>query len=536
LKWKGCLLIHKEWKMSKEEKEALEKKQRRIAMETQGKVIPKDTPREIKEYASRFKELYIERGSEAFTPKIAHDLLAEVLKKHGFKKEPKKKRAKGKKSYTGKTYLTKELSKYEETTLGLHRLFKKEMTEQFDVEERKDIVCFTKKSGDYIEEWRFDKDVVVYDGKEYIPSPKTMQKDLRYSAKLLMEKKQNPVSFLMKEKMIAVGFTEEALKKLGGREYKQIINAFIQLSTLRYMRWKRGPGGKKKILHIKSLSPYEEIWLPEHPGDEYAFLLRESYVRSLDSRTFQFKPGTFKELPAANPYRGKFIEERAFDFFEKDVKGRSLEIRTETLLRDKLRIQEQDLRRKGGRTIEYLDRCLTVAKSEGYHFDIDNTHRRGDGKIKETGKKTIIDYLKKRNLKEIMNILSLELKDRKIQVESLFGDCRKWKITFYSPIKSEHKLTDEGVLLALKITNWLHDPANDFRIRNPRERTEPQIKSFIQLLGYEAVEQAWTYAKEEVSLFEKTEDGQLINQATSFWQELKKRKRAKYASSKVNSK
>lgn len=520
--------------MSKEEKEVLEKKQRKLAMEMQEKAMPKDTPKEIKEYAKRFKELYIEGGSKVITPKIASDLMAEVLKEYGFKKELKKRRAKGKKSYTGKIYLTKELSDYEETALGPHRFFKKEMIEQFDVEERKDIVCFTKRKGDYLEEWRFDKDVVVYDGKEYIPSPKTMQKDLRASAKLLMEKKENPVSFIMKEKMMAVGFAEEELKNLSGREYKQMINAFVQLSTLRYMKWKIGKGGKKKILHIKNLSPYEEIWLPENPGDKYAFLIREGYIRSLDPRTYQFKSGTFKELPAVNPYRGKFIEEKAFDFLEKDVKGRSLPIKAETLLRDKLGIQ--DLQRKGGRNLKYIDRTLTVVKNEGYHFDVDNTHRGGDGKIKETGKKTIIDYLKKRNLKEVMNILSLELKDRKIQDESLFGDCRKWKITFYSPIKPEHKLTDEGVLLALKITNWLHDPANDFRIRNLRERTEPQIKSFIQLLGYEAVEQAWIYAKEEVSLFEKTGDGQLINQATSFWQELKKRKRAKYASSKVNSK
>ena len=509
-----------------EEKEVLERKQRKIAMEMQEKAMPKDAPKEIKEYARRFKDLYIERGSEAFNPKIASDLMAEVLKEHGFKKEPKKKKAKGKKSYAGKTYLTKELSDYEETALAPHRFFRNEMIEQFDREVRKDIVCYTKKKGDYLEEWRFDKDVVFYDGREYIPSPRTMQKDLRATGKLFMEKRENPVSFIMKEKMMAVGFTEEELKNLGGIEYKRMINAFVQLSTLRYFKWKIMPDGKKKILHIKNLSPYEEIWLPENRGDEYAVLLRESYIRSLDPRTFQFKPGTFKELPTANPYRGQFIEEKAFDFLEKNVKGRSLPVKAETILRDILGIQEQDLQRKGGRTIEYLDRFFTVAKEEGYSFEIDN---------KGTGNKIIIDYLKKRNLKEIVKLLGLELKDRKIQDESLMGDCRKWKITFFSPPVSRHELTDEESLLVLQIIQWLYDE-NDFRLINPIERAKPQLKSYVQLLGYEAVKQAWTYAKEEVSLFEKNEGGQLINQATQFWNELKRLKRAKHANSKVNSK
>lgn len=517
-----------------EEKEVLERKQRKIAMEMQEKAMPKDAPKEIKEYARRFKELYIERGGKAFDPKIASDLMAEVLKEYGFKKKPKKKRTKRKKSYTGKIYLTKELSDYEETTLGPHRLFKKEMTEQFDREERKDIVCFTRRKGDYLEEWRFDRDVVFYDGKEYVPSPKTMTRDLRAMGKLLMEKKGNPFSFIIKEKMMAVGFTEEELKNLGGIEYKRMINAFVQLSTLRYFKWKIMGDGKKKILHIKNLSPYEEIWLPEYKGDKYAVLFRESYLGSLDPRTFQLKPGTFKELPAVNPYRGQFVEEKAFDFLEKNVKGRSLEIKARTILRDKLGIQEQDLQRKGGRNIEYLDRWLTVAKKKGYHFNINNTYRGGDGTIKETGKRTIIDYFKKRNLEEITNIFSLELKDRKIQDESLLGDCRKWKFTFFSQAKLKYELNDEDLLLALQITRWLHDE-NDFRIRNPRERTETQVKSFIQLLGAKAVERAYIEAKEEDSRFEETGNGQLINQATLFWNYLKKLKKTKLANSGVNS-
>ena len=516
-----------------EEKEALERKQRKIAMEMQEKTMPKDTPEEIKEYARQFKELYIERGSEAFTPKIAGDLLAEVLKEYGFKKEPKKKKAKRKKSYTGKIYLPKELSDYEETTLGPSRFFKKEMREQFDVEERKDIVCFTKRKGEYLEEWRFDKDVVVYNGREYIPSPKTMQKDLRATGKLLMEKRENPFSFIMKEKMMAVGFTEEELKSLGGTEYKRMINAFVQLSTLRYFKWKIMKDGKKKILHIKNLSPYEEIRLPEQTGDKYAVLVRESYWGSLDPRTFQFKPGTFKELPATNPYRGRFIEERAFDYLEKNIKGRSLDIKGETILRDKLGIQ--DLQRKGGRNIEYIDRCLTVAKKEGYSFEIDNTYRDRCGEIKETGKKSVIDFLKMRTLEETKELFKSELKDKKIQDESLMGDCRKWKITFFSQAKFNYELTDDDLLLALRITRWLYDE-NDFRIRNPRERTEAQIKSFIQLLGAEKVERAYIEAKEEDSRFEKTKDGKLINQATLFWKYLKKLKEAKLANSKVNSK
>ncbi len=503
-----------------EEKEVLERKQRKIAIEMQEKAMPKDTPKEIKEYARRFKELYIERGNEAFTPHLASDLLAEVLKEYGFKKEPKKKGSKRRKSSTGKTYLPKEFSDYQEIALSSYRFLERTMEEGFEREEGKEILKFKRVRGNYIEECRFDKDVIEYGGKKHIPNIASMRRDLIAKGVLYMEKKQNPYSFTMKENMMARGYTEEELKDVSGVYYQKALRDFIQLAAFRYMRWIKKPDGTKKLVCIEN-SPYQKIRLPERKGDPYTVHLRGELIKSLDPNTFRLTPGRFKTLPIANPYQGQFVEERTFNFLEKDVRGRSLKIKAETFLRDKLGIQEQDLHRKGGRSIEYLDRALTVVKNEGYLFEIDNTYRDRNGEMKKTGKKGVIDFLKKRTLEEIKVFFKSELKDKKIQDESLFGDCRKWKFTFHSPKKSKHKLTDGDILLALKITKWLHDPRNDFRIENPKELTEVQVKSYIQLLGSEAVERAYIEAKEENSLFEKTEDGQRINQGTQFWNYLK---------------
>jgi len=481
----------------------------------------------LTEFMARYNE--ISKSDLSYKEKL--EKLGEIAEELGVIFSVTLKEDRRKKPPTGETLLTKELSDFEEGALSPVRFLERQMTEDFDTEIRKDIVVFSKKQGQYLEEFRFDKDSINFKGKMKIPSPQRMKRDLRASMKLLLEKGENPFSYSDKERLLALGYTEDEIKQASGRDYENARLATIQLAELKYKKWLVDKDGNKKLVRIKQLSPYEDLQLPETPGKQYSLLMRDSYLKSLNTVTFELKKGRFKTLPQKNPYAGQFVEEKAFDFLQKSVKGRNLEIKTETILTGKLNIQTKDLQRKK-LCLSYIDRWLTVAKEEGYLFEIDNSYRGKDKRIQRTGKNQIIDFLKAKTLQEIEGLFGAELKTKRITDPDLLGDCRKWKITFFSnKFELKFKLTDMGKLLAQAITYWLHDE-NDFGIKNPPERTRTQLESFIRWLGEDEVRLIFDETRENPELFEEV-DGQIVNQSATLWNKLKAARTAKYKKSGV---
>jgi len=415
--------------------------------------------------------------------------------------------------------------KYVDDALSIRRFVEEGLSKDFDVEERKDIMVFSRRRGDILEEYRFDKDVIDVKGERHIPSPAGMRRDLLSTIKLLHEKKTNPFSFTWKEKEQALGYSDDQIKNMGGREIRRDRQAFIQLSEMRFKRFKIDKDGEKRLQILAHPSPYEMIWLPTDPGGQFAVLLQERYIKGLDPKTHELKPGDYK-MVSQNPYRGQYVEERAFEFLERDVRGRSIEIKAETILRDKLKVSA-DYWKRPGKCADWIDQWLQVAKNEGYAFEIENQYKAAGGAIRKTGNKAVIDTLKKRDLAEIRELFipkrtagQDESKPKKIHDETLLGDCRKWKITFFSPVKPQHELTEDGKLLAKAVTAWLYD-ANDFGIKNPRERTLRQIESYIRHLDVDPVAAIYKDVRDSPTLFSVDEDGRNINGAARLWKALK---------------
>lgn len=439
---------------------------------------------------------------------------------------------KGRRSSIHKFAVTTEITKYMDDALSIRQFFDRGLINAWDFEERKDIVVCSRRRGDILEEYRFDKEVIDYKGKRYVPSPTRMGRDLLSTLQLFQEKKTNPLSFSWKEKERTLGYSADQIKNMGGGDIERDRMAFIQLSEMRFYRWKIDKDGEKRLQVIDHPSPYETIWLPTKPGEKYGVLIRASYLKSMDPKTYTIKPGKFKML-SQNPYRGHYVESRAFEFLEKDVHGRSLEIKAETILRNKLDIPDSRWKRPEY-CLGWIDRWLQVAKNEGYNFEIENAYKMPDGTIKKTGSKSIINLLKKIDLEDMRDHLipkksgnKVDEKPIKIHDETLAGDCRKWKITFFSPIRPKYELSGRGKLLAVDIISWLYD-LNDFGIKNPRDRAQFEMESFIKFLHEDEVETIFKEVRESPTLFTVDADGRTINGATTLWNTLKKRKAEKY--------
>ncbi|MFC2168171.1 hypothetical protein ACFLRW_04230 [Acidobacteriota bacterium] len=383
-----------------------------------------------------------------------------------------KKRPKKRKVRSGKISLPPKQTSYESEVLSPHGFIERTMTESFDIDIDEKVVTFSKKTGDYLEEFTFLKKGTEYKNKSNIPDPKDMKGDLRASMKLLLEKRTNPFDFTSKEKLIAHDLPKDKLKWTGGRDYEQVIVPFIHLATMIYSKSKIGKDGQEKLLRLKHLSPYEEIHLPENKGDKFGVLIRASYLRNLEIETGESEPGEFKQLPLINPYQGQFVEEKAYEWLESEVQGRSLKIEVSTILKNRLRMQSQDYQRKNI-CLEYIDRWLKVAKEEGYYFII------------EPGNEDIPD--------NIVNLLQDYDIDR-ITKQYALGDCRQWKIQFDSPLKVEYELTDFGRILAEAMIGYFYDD-NNFGIENPIKKTRMFFHYFIRKLGEEKVQEIFEDVK-----------------------------------------
>lgn len=375
-----------------------------------------------------------------------------------------------------KIYVPKELTKYEQDALSAHRLLDRQITESFDMDIKKDVVVFSKRSGPYEEQFKFEKDVVDIDGKRHIPSPKAMKRDGRATFTIVREKGQNPVTFTAKEKMRALGFPEDKIKKATGYHYNIAKIPFIQLASLRYFKWKwiKGKDGKlkKKLLQIAN-PPYERIWISEK-GQEFGALISEHYLKGLDLETGELRPGDFKTTRALNPYRGQPIEERFFEWLEMYVKGRSFSISVDRILNEILKIREKDYHWQK-KCRGYLDRCLEVAREAGCHFEIDTKE--------QPGGQAITHLLKRYTFEEIAR--------RAPDLE--IGDCRGWIIKF------EYRLTPfplgpEERLFADEMVRYFYDE-QDFDIENPREKTRDYFYLYIRKIGLARVKEIFGEVK-----------------------------------------
>jgi len=381
---------------------------------------------------------------------------------------------------------------------------------EFDFEMKKDIAVFKKETGDIIEEYRFDKEAIYNEhGKEYIPNPKGLTDAGRALFKLLQEKGSNPFSYFPKENLLAYGYTEDEIKQLPGITWQRTKQATIQIAEMRYKKFKITKDGKKKLLTIIN-SPVAYVDFPDERGKPVTAMINPEHLKHWNEKTAEFLPGTYKMLPPPiNPYSNKPVEKKAYDWLIKNVRGRNLTIKAETILKEKLGTPESDYKRKK-LCLDRMARWLKTATQEGYHYIV---NPRGSGSLH------FIKLLERYDLKQIESVLKSELSTKRLTAPSLLGDCRRWTIEFFSPVtlKVDYEPTEADGALIENMLAFLYDE-NEFGIRNPREKTEKYLILYLAKIGLDDVKGIYEDIKASPDLFSQVGDkrvnkgAQLINE------------------------
>lgn len=379
-----------------------------------------------------------------------------------------------------KTYVTQELTKYEDVALNSVRLLERQSLERFDKEIKKDVIVYTRREGDLLQEYIFDKTVVDIENKRHTPSTRAIRSDVRATLSIAYQKDKNPVAFTAKEKMKALGFAEDQIKKPTSRHYEMVKIPFIQAAAFRFYEWRivkdKDGKEKRKLLQIIN-APYERIKIPEKKGEKYEADISARFLRHLGIGNGELEAGKYKSISRHNPYRGRIIEERFFEWLEMNVKGRRLRISVERILKDILKIHSPDYQRKKLYQ-SYLGRCFAVTKEQGYDFEIDT---KGEG----PGGQAAAHLLQRYTFEEI----------EKRRPDLDLGDCRKWIITFEFQTKELHPIGPEDEKFIEGMIDYFYDELR-LAIENPREKTRDYFRFYIQRFGRDPVAEIFEDVKE----------------------------------------
>ena len=446
-------------------------------------------------------------------------LIRKYAKKYGLElpKGLKLKRARRKrKEVPGTAIVPTELIQFEEIIRsgGPYSSLLKER--EFDREIRKDIIAFKKQTGDILEEFRFDKESIYgEEGEILYPNPEGLKNSARAFFTMVLDKKESSFDFSMTENLLAYGYPEEEIHKLGGSIKRRIKQSNIQLAEMRYKKFKVKPDGNKKLLFIIN-SPIAFLKIPDERGKLYSVGMNVEYLKAYLTDDWKLKPGTFKRvLSPVNPYRGKPIEEKAFEWLIANVKGRNLKIKAETILKDKLSTPDHKFKRKEY-CLERICRWLKVARESEFLFRINP---------KDSGTQKYIDLLERHDLDRIKTTLKDALGTKKITDPDFLGDCRKWEIEFFSPIQKKAEISETEGHLAERIITWLYYD-NEFDLANPEEKSRGYLHFYIKKLGEEKVREIF----EEIKLSDEEfieKEGKKINKATMLFNRLKWEKEQK---------
>ena len=336
----------------------------------------------------------------------------------------------------------------------------------FDEEEHKDFIAYKRERDGYLEEFRFDKDVIFNgEGEESRPNLKGMKRDLRETITLAIVKQSNPVEWFPQEVFKGI----RGIKAAPGSLYARKKQDHIHLAAMRYLKWAIRPDGKLDLRIIQQ-SPYTRVEFPDNTRGAIKTWINSEFLQSVDIRTGEINKGKFKSFPAptGNPYRRGSVKHKALEWLTRDVKGRNLTISTKRILGDpdKLSLSKQLLQRK-----EYcfkkIYEWLGAAIEHGFDFAIT-----ADGKELQQLNGLVGKYGYDKFKK------TFETEGRKIQDPDLFGDPRRWKIEFFSPVEVKGELSKDGERLLDEIIQFIHYD-NNFKVKNPEGKNRRILQNML---------------------------------------------------------